>query len=246
MTKLLFILAITFTCVGQSLAQYDSKGENETSRFRPGLFWHYTGINPAKLEKVHKYDRLFFDISYNTWTGDLTPFKVKPTSIGFGTNLMFYVPLKKGNTVSLGWGFNHHWTHIRHDETFFNNLIEKSTEYSISPVESRSSLNFHQISIPLEIRFHKESWKHAKLHVGGKVGYLFGMNEKERLDNPNGKTIIQSYNFQDVNHLQYSAHIRLGIRNYALFGEYNFSKLFSNSKSTQLNVLRMGISISLF
>lgn len=244
--KLRVAFLSTFLFFGSLSAQYDSKGPNETSRFKPGLFWHFTGINPAQIEKVHKYDRLVFDVTYNTWAGDLKPFKTKPTSIGFGTNFMFDVPLTKGNTVSFGWGFNHHWTHIRHDETFFNNLTLQSTEYSISPYDSKSALNFHQISIPLEMRFHKESWKHFKLHLGGKIGYLFGMNEHERLDNPNGKTTIKSYNFQDERHLQYSAHVRLGIRNYALFGEYNLASLFTNSNSTQLNVLRLGLSISLF
>ncbi len=230
-----------------SNGQYDSKGPNETSRFRPGIMWHYTGINPAKLEKVHKYDRLIFDITYNDWAGDVKPFEVKPSSIGFGTNIMFDVPLKKGNTVSFGWGFNHHWTHIRHDNTFFVNLATKSTEYTVQSTPFKSSLNFHQVSIPLEMRFHKESWRHFKVHVGGKIGYLFGMNENTRLENPSGKkTVIKEYNFQDNNPLQYSAHIRLGLRNYALFGEYNFSPLFTNSKSTQVNVFRLGLSISLF
>lgn len=228
-------------------AQYDSKGEYETSRFRPGLFWYFTGLFPAKDEKVRKYDRLFFDISYNDWTGDLKPFGVKPSSIGFGTNLLFDVPLTKGNTVSFGWGFNHHWTHIRHDNTFFHNLTAKTTEYTELTQNIKSALNFHQISIPLELRFHKESWRHFKFHVGGKLGYAFGFHENTHLNNPGkGKTVIKDFNFQDSNPLQYSAHVRLGIRNYAVFGEYHFSPLFTEAKSTQLNILRFGISLSLF
>lgn len=227
-------------------AQYDSQGDHETSRFKPGLFWYYTGLNPAKIGKVRKYDRLIFDITYNDWMGDLKPFQVKPTSIGLGTNLMFDVPFTPGSTVSIGWGLNYHWSHIRHDETFFNNLQLSATEFSVSPLTTRSALNFHQLSIPLEIRLRKNSWKHLKLHIGGKLGYLFGMNEKERFDNPNGKTVIKSYNFQDTKPMQYSAHLRLGFRNYALFTEYHFSTLFSNANSTQLKVLRFGISISLF
>lgn len=244
-TLLLLLGFISFTTI--VFGQYKSKTDDGVSRFRPGIFWHYTGLNPAKTEKVHKYDRLVFDVTYNDWVGDVDPFKIKPTSIGLGTNLIFDVPLSKGNTVSFGWGFNHHWTHIRHDQTFYNNLVKESTEYSVPPYEAKkSALNFHQISIPLEIRFHKEEWKHVKFHLGGKVGYLFGMNENEQLENPDGKTIIKSYNFQDINPLQYSVHFRFGTRNFALFGEYNFSKLFSNSASTQLNVIRIGLSVSLF
>ncbi len=246
MMKRFFLLYIMSLMVSSVSAQYESTVEDETSRFRPGIFWYYHGLKPARTEKARKYDRLIFDLTYNTWTGDLDAFKSKPSSIGLGTNLIFDVPLKKGNPISFGWGFNHHWTHIRHDETFYNNLEKKYTEFAIAPYEARASLNFHQISVPLEFRFRKESWRHFKFHIGGKIGYLFGMNENERLENPYGKTVIKNYNFQDEVPLQYSAHLRLGIRNIALFGEYNFSKLFSNSLSTQLNTLRCGISFSVF
>jgi Outer membrane protein beta-barrel domain len=244
-----YALLMTVLCLVTPFfyGQYDSKGSKETSRFRPGIMWHYTGLNPARLEKVRKYDRLIFDITYNDWTGDLKSFGVKPTSIGLGTNFIFDVPLTKGNTVSFGWGFNHHVTHIRHDNTFFINLANKSTEYTFLQSASKSSLNFHQLSIPLELRFRKESWRHLKLHLGGKIGYVFAMHETSRLENPNGKkTIIKDYNFSDNNPLQYSAHLRFGLRNYALYGEYNFSKLFTNTQSTQLVIFRLGLSISLY
>jgi hypothetical protein len=244
--KSLLLIVTILVLSNSTFGQYDSKGKDEATRFRPGFMWYYHGIGQTKDKRMRKYDRLVFDITYNDWTGDLKSFKAKPTSIGLGTNFIFDVPLTDGNTVSFGWGFNHHWTHIRHDETFFHNLTEKSTEFSNSQVEGRTSLNFHQLSVPLELRFHKEAWKHFKVHVGGKIGWQFAFNETTRLTNSEGKTIIKDYNFQDKNPLQYSAHLRLGLRNYAFFGEYNFSKLFTNSKSTQLNVLRLGVSISLF
>ncbi|MGJ8661250.1 MAG: outer membrane beta-barrel protein [Bacteroidota bacterium] len=242
----LSILLITFFFSLTAFSQYDGEGEDEASRFRPGGGWFYTGIRPGKTDRPRKYDRLIFDILYNDWAGDLKPFQVKPTSIGFGVNLMFDVPLPKKNTVSFGWGFNYNRTRIQHNNTLFTNIKDGWTKYVESPVDVKTSLNYNQFSIPLEIRFRKESWKHLKVHLGGKIGYLTNMNEKTRLKDESGKTKIKDYHFPDVNNLQYSAHIRFGLRNYALFGEYNFAPLFSNSMSTQINVLRLGLSISLF
>jgi len=243
--KLVIITILLFFSL-TSFGQYDSKGEDEISRFRPGTMWFFRGIRPAKIQNQRKYDRLIFDILYNDWTGNLKPFNVKPTSIGFGASLMFDVPLNRGNTVAFGWGLNYNKTHVKHDNTFFTDVSNGWTKYTKSPVNAKSSLNYNQFSIPLELRFRNESWRHFKLHIGGKIGYITGLNEKTLLEDQTGKTKIKDYHFPDVNNLQYSAHVRVGIRSFALFGEYNFAQLFSNSASTQLNILRFGISVSLF
>jgi hypothetical protein len=237
-----FLLTISFNSFGQ----YDSKGNDEVSRFRPGTFWYFNGLRPGKKERARKYDRLIFDVFYNDWTGELKPFNVHPTSIGFSTNLMFDVPITKGNTIAFAWGLNYTLSHIRHDNTLFTNQKDELTVYKTSPINLQSSFNYNQFSIPLELRFRNESWKHFKVHFGGKIGYLAKATEKSVLSDEWGKTVIKDSRFPDLNPLQYSAHIRIGIRNIALFGEYNFSTLFKNEKSTQLNVIRMGLSISLF
>lgn len=244
MKILISILLLSFS--SYSFGQYDGKGKDEISRFRPGTFWFFNGLRPGKKTNSRKYDRLIFDVFYNDWTGDLKPFQVKPSSIGFSTNFMFDVPLTTGNTVAFGWGINHTFSHIRHDNTLFTNQKESWTQYTISPLKTKSSFNYNQFSIPLEIRFRNESWKHFKLHVGGKVGYVVSANEKTILKSDNGKTTIKDSHFPDLNQLQYSAHIRFGLRNIAFFGEYNFAPLFSDAQSTKLSVFRMGLSISLF
>ena len=47
-------LTILILCLASftATAQYDGKGENEVSRFRPGFIWYFTGLKPAKVEKV--------------------------------------------------------------------------------------------------------------------------------------------------------------------------------------------------
>ena len=91
MNKVLVLLGfILLANVGFS--QYNSEGEL-TSRFRAGFMWFYTGLRPAKVDKVRKYDRLIFDITYNDWNGDQELFQNHWASIGLNTNLMFDIPL---------------------------------------------------------------------------------------------------------------------------------------------------------
>jgi len=230
-------------------AQYDSKGENEVSRFRPGAMWFYTGIRPAKIEKVRKYDRLIFDITYNDWVGDKEPFDNSWASIGLNTNLMFDIPLTKGNTVSLGIGVSHQYTNIRHNTELIIDDVAQTTIYiPANATQSfyKSSLSGNSFSIPLELRFRNESWKHFKVHIGGKFGYQANLYSKEVSNFNSKRTVNKRFGFPDQNDWIYSAHVRIGLRNWALFASYNFNTIFSNKNSTQLNLIQMGLSISLF
>jgi hypothetical protein len=98
----------------------------------------------------------------------------------------------------------------------------------------------------LEFRFRTKGWKHIKFHVGGKIGYQANIYSKVISEDKNGKYVAKDYSFADINRWVYSAHMRLGIRNWAIYGSYNLNTLFSNRASTQLNLLQLGISISLF
>ncbi len=244
-------LVVIFSClVGFSLsAQYDGKGDNEVSRFRPGFMWYFTGLKPAKVEKVRKYDRLIFDVTYNDWIGDRNLFQNHWASIGMNTNLMFDIPLTKGNTVSLGLGVSHQFSVIRH-----NGLLLQDDLIGTTTWQAKTDSNFfnkgifggNSFSIPLELRFRKESWRHFKFHIGGKIGYQVNAYSKYVIGNGGNRDIQKYYGFPDLNRLVYSAHIRIGLRNWALFGSYNFNAIFSTTGSTQLNHVQMGLSVSLF
>lgn len=230
-------------------AQYDGKGEDEVSRFRPGMFWYYTGFKPAVPQKVRKYDRLIFDLTYNDWVGDQGPFENHWASIGLNTSLMFDIPLNLGNTVSLGVGLSHQFTNIRHNGNLTGSDSLGTTVWS--PKQStqtfkKSVLGGNSFSIPIELRFRKESWRHFKFHIGGKIGYQTNMFAKTVTGSGPTREVDKDFGFPDQVQLVYSAHIRLGLRNWALFASYNFNKLFTNSNSTQLNLVQGGISVSLF
>jgi hypothetical protein len=231
-----------------SNAQKDN--EDLISRYRPGTMWFFTGLRPARLEKVTKYDRLMFDVTYNSWNGrDRKPFENNWASIGFNTSLMFDIPLTKGNTISFGTGLTHSLFRIQH-----NNLLKVDSTNTFTQFQLKDSLQTfdrsfvggNTLSVPLEFRFRTKKWQHFKVHIGGKIGYQLNMFSKEITEGLNGKEIDKNNGFPDVNHLVYSAHMRIGIRNWALFGSYNFNSLFSNSASSKLNLLQVGVTISLF
>ena len=228
-------------------AQYDSKGETP-SMFRPGFMWYFTGIRPAKEERVRKYDRLIFDITYNDWSGDQAPFQNHWASIGFNTNFMFDIPLTKGNTVALGIGVSHQLMRVRHDALFTksDNPVSTSLVPKGTQTFNKNILVGNAFSMPIELRFHKESWKHFKLHLGGKVGYQANMFSKTVFGSGNNRDVVKDYGFSDLNPLIYSAHIRFGFRAWALYASYNFNRIFQESASTQLNQLQFGLSISLY
>lgn len=243
-------LLIVFILVSQvSWSQYDSKGADEASRFKPGFMWYYTGLRPVKLDSVRKYDRLIFDLTYNDWMGDVDPFQNHWASIGFNTNWMFDIPLTRGNTVSLGIGLCHQLVRIRHDNHMIGDELTKTSSYlskDSSDTFIKSAFGGNSFSIPLEIRFRKESWRHFKIHLGGRFGYQLNLYNRYIFDTPSGKDVVKKIGYPDKNDWIYSAHIRLGLRNWALYGSYSFNPLFTSSQSVQLNLLQFGLSISLF
>ena len=149
-------IILIFLSIGlQASAQYDSEGEN-TSRFRPGLFWYFTGYRPAIPGKVRKYDRLIFDLTYSDWTGDRKPFKV---------------------------------------------------------------------------------------HLGGRIGIESNFYGKLKSSSGGKATRLT---LPDYNRLTYGAYVRVGIRNWSILGSYSFNPLFSNANSTKLNMIQLGLSVSVF
>ena len=242
------LLVAICSIVFATQAQYNSQKE-PVSRYRPGLFWFYTGLAPAEEDKPEKYDRLIFDLTYNDWAGDIDPFQNHWGSIGLNTNFMWDIPLtKKSNKVAFGIGVSHSYMNIRHNNHLLAIDSIGATQFALKDSSDnfyKSTLAGNSFSIPIEFRFRTGGWRHFKVHIGGKIGYQANLISKY-VERVNGdKVVTKRYGFPDKNDLIYSAHVRIGIRNWALFASYNFNPLFKNSNSTQLNLIQMGLSVSL-
>jgi hypothetical protein len=249
MTKHILILLIVASSFNSKCQNFEEE-EGLVSRYRPGLLWFYTGFKPYdEEEKLRKYDRLIFDITYSDWYGGRDYFQSPWNSIGFNAALMFDVILSKQSTVAFGWGIGYSHFGNATNKQFTRDFDEKATYMSDFPEGQeplRNKFGANYIEIPLDLRFRTKGFKHFKVMIGGKIGYQINSFTKtaERIDGQTYKSKL--YNFADANRLRYGATIRIGIRNWAIYGAYYFSPLFTNSKSVQLTPFTAGISISLF
>jgi hypothetical protein len=247
MSRLIVIIAVVI--LPQIVLTQFNEEAGKMSRVKPGLMWHFTGLRPATAGKAQKYDRLIFDILYNDWQGDLTSFKNKWYSIGLNTNILFDIGLNKRNSLSLGTGFRHSLFRTENLGNLFS--ADPTNTYTmvsegVSSDCKRRLLCGNSIGIPLELRFRTKGIKHVKFHMGGVVAYQWNIYARSVFTGQEGRQVVKDYNFKDVNPLALSAHIRVGIRNWAVYGSYGINPLFSNRSSTYLHLIQLGISVSLF
>lgn len=227
--------------------QYDGKDSLLVSRYRPGFMWFNTGWRPAEVGKPRKYDRLIFDLTYNTLVANnkmQSPNFLR--SIGFNVNTMWDIPLNEGNGFALGIGIRYGFQRVGFQGTFSGDSTNSFTTYNptIANGAEKQLIGSHVFSIPLEVRLRMKKWKQAKLHLGGSIGYRAGTFTKQWFDQNN--LIIKSRSFNDASGLTFGVHARIGIRNWAFFADYTLSKQFENKQSTPINPLSFGISLSVF
>lgn len=241
-----FLIPFAILCCLFTKAQNDKSA----SRFKPGVMWYYNGIKPAKIGKARKYDRFMVDLCYNTWNGNLKPFKNTLFSFGINTALLFDIPLTTENTLSFGTGFSHTFFSVNTETLFKTDWDNTKTTIlsnnDTSSLSAHNSLSGHSFSIPIEIRFRTKGWKHIKFHIGGKVGYQINLFTKTVINDSHGKSVYKEFIFPDVNRLIYAAYARIGVRNWALFTSYNVNPLFKNKQSASLNLIQVGLTVSLF
>lgn len=242
-------ITLIFSCISLlCFGQYDSEGELK-SRFRPGIMWYNTGWKPAQPEKPRKYDRLMFDITYNDWVGDRKTFRMQGPSMGMNVSWLLEFPIVKKNLVSFAVGPGYGFYNLRHDMPMVYDLTNKTTGFgdeSDVGFFGKRKLVGHQIFIPVEFRFRTKGWRHFKVHIGGKAGYQLSLFEKAKFSQ-NGEDIkVKNNSSPDISRLVYSAHVRVGIRNFALYGSYNFNPFYTNDGSTKLHLLQLGLTVSLF
>lgn len=235
------ILFCAFSLCGLSQKKDDNRNK---SRYRPGLLWFHTGW---KNGQAPKYDRLMFDITYNDWIGERKTFAMKGPSMGMNVSWMFDIPLNKRSTISIGVGPSYGFYNLRHDLPVYLDNTESFTQFGeIAGIFGKRKLVGHQLSLPLEFRFRTPDLIHFKVHLGGKIAYQLALFEKGQHTLNGTEVKFKNPSFKDVNRFVYSVHVRVGIRNFALYASYNFNPLFNHDLSTKMHLLQLGLSISLF
>ena len=210
--------------------------------------WYYNGVTEPREGMIRKYDRLIFDVVYNTWTGAEEPFQKPGFNFGFNTNLMFDIPLVEGNPVSIGIGFAYSFVKYRHDGMFVNDSLGylQFNATNTTPGFYKSAIAGSNFGVPIELRIRRPAWRQFKIHIGGKIGYQSTLYDKTYSKINEKRVISKSFFGSERSELTYSVHARVGIRNYALFASYNLNPLFHKSENVDLHILQFGLSVSVF
>lgn len=246
-TAIIFLLAFIFVTNNIYSQERDTLRKQDTqTRYNPGLFWRFTGFEPRYGKEGEKYDRLIVDLNYNDWTGDRNGTKTNWYSIGYNINLFFDIPFNRKSTTSLGIGLSYSHVNLMHNGVLSMNDSLGTTTLGL-PVAGMSERQMNKfvanyIELPLEFRFRTPGYKHFKFHVGFKAGVRISSFERWK----EGSDLYKEFNHPDIARFRYGATVRIGIRNWSLYGAYFFSDMFTNSASSKLNPFSLGLSISLF
>jgi hypothetical protein len=244
--KFLKLLPIFLLLSFQGFAQPVGKDSSLVSRHRPGIFWYNTGWRPARPGKLRKYDRLIIDVTYNQLlrSGSV---KANPLrSFGCNINTMWDIPITNGNTVSLGIGLAYKYQKTGPKGLFFGDSTNSYTNYYADSSYSdyrKNTFGNHIIALPIELRFRSPKWQHFKMHLGGSIGYRMQTFQKVW---PESKHAVKNKDLPDQNRLVYGVHMRIGIRNWALFADYTLAPQFKSGKSDKISALAFGVSLSVF
>lgn len=251
MKKLIIILLLACT-VQPAMAQEDDDEDKKERRHpflrrRPGIMRLYTGIVAPPPDRADKFDRFNTSFFWNSWLGDVNGVKTKFYAIGHEINLMFDVPFGKKGRVGLGIGLGYsHFSLRTNGEIFF---IDDGTDlYSeLAPYTGESRwINrtvFNFLELPFELRFRsaRERGK-FKFYPGFKAGVMFEYFHKHRV----GTDEFKEFNFPKINLFHYGPTFRMGVDNIMIYGYYDLAPIFSDQKSSQLQLFSVGISIGWF
>nr|WP_294859975.1 hypothetical protein [uncultured Fluviicola sp.] len=245
--RFLKLLPVFLLISFQGLAQPQGKDSILVSRHRPGIFWYNTGWRPAKPGKLRKYDRLIIDLTYNQLVKSGSVRENPWRSFGCNINTMWDIPLIDGNTVSLGIGLAYKYQKTGPKGLFFADSSNSYTRYyaDSSYLDYRkNTFGNHILAIPIEFRFRTPKWQHFKVHLGGSIGYRLQTFQKVWPEDKHKG--IKDKALPGRNPLLYGVHMRIGIRNWALFADYTLAPQFKGGKSEQISALAFGVSLSIF
>lgn len=212
--------------------------------YRPGIFWYFTGLTPPKKAWKPRYDRLIFDIKYNDLVNpsDIHLFNTKWNSIGFNMQFIFDIRLAKNNTVSLGLGIGYEFDKYVHNKELASIGYRKYDFATPTTNFDKAILRTNTFFIPVELRFRTKGYQHFKFQIGSNIGYRFGNN---KVYSDDLTTRLRTGKMKNFEWLLVDAHVRMGIRNWAIIASTNLLPIFRKTDVKSVPI-SLGLSISLF
>lgn len=231
-TLLLLVLSFCFT-YGHSQDQLLS----ETKAF-----------NPFKVKVLEQSDIFGVDIYWSDWYNKSQSIKTKGFSFGFNINYFYDISFtrKKKTSLAIGIGYNFFNMHNQgrldvlqdsitgNQYTRFNHL---SAQEIVDSKKNKIAIN--TIDVPIELRFRIKTGKDMiKIYPGFKFGYILGLSYIRKTDQ--GKTTITNY--PDMNNWRLAPTLRIGYKDFFVFGSIDLMPIFSNEASSRFTPIRIGVS----
>ncbi len=220
-----------------------------------GLFHYYTGLFLPKYDSPRRVDRLFVDVQYATWIDVPEDVELKPWSHGLQIYRLLDIPFGKSNFgFAIGPGlslynFHHNAQYNEVIDPITNDVFSEFRPYSDGFEYRKNKLSVNSVELAGELRIRskpgtvdnkkKKLWR---LYLGGKAGWIF--NGHSTTIGEDGK--YKTYNFNNLNRLQYGVAARLGWHRIMLSANYSMNSLFLKDQGQDLRTLGAGITIYFF
>lgn len=233
--KIIFLF-IFLTCPWIVIAQ-TNEVVSETKHF-----------NPFKVKVLDQEDIFGVDLYWSDWYSKSKSVKTKGFSFGFNVNYYYDIAFTESakSSFAIGIGYNLFNMHNQGrfaivEDSITGNRSTQIQELSVQELAEtkRNRIAINTIDIPIELRFRIGKKKNKfKIYPGVKIGYNFGLAYTRTTET--GKTTIN--NFPDVNNWRIAPTLRIGFKDFFIFGSVDVLPLFQNSESTRFTPIRFGIS----
>lgn len=201
-------------------------------------------------------DHFLLQYGYTGWAGKPDSINTGGFSKSFNVYFMFDFPFKTNPKLSMAFGPGISSDHIKFKETYVG-LKEQTValpfvDQSDTNHFKRTKLVTTYLEAPIEFRYTANpmnSDKSFKFAIGVKVGTMIKahtrnkdlLNKSDNLINP---YVMKESNKKFFNTTRLSAHARVGLGHFSLYGSYQITTLFKDGAAAEIRPFSIGLTLS--
>jgi hypothetical protein len=188
------------------------------------------------VDSLYREDQMYVALSLNLVQQRPAGFSQHSLSSGVSFGFLRDMPINKKRTWAIAAGLGYSYANLK------NNIkVDNTTSnimYSIDNDFDKNKLVFHELELPIEIRWRNstfESHKFWRIYTGFKVSYLFASKSEYK---SSLETLIVKNN-SHLSKIKYGTYLSVGNNTGNIYAFYALSPLFNN---VQLNDKRLDLS----
>ncbi|MBL7743475.1 MAG: outer membrane beta-barrel protein [Chitinophagaceae bacterium] len=201
-------------------------------------------------------DHFLLQLGYTGWAG--RPDTITPSGFSKSINVyfMFDFPFKTNPKLSMAFGpgistdniiFKEHFVGIRENSSVFQISDRSDTNHF-----RKTKLTTVYLEAPVEFRYTKDPLnpgKSLKFAIGVKVGTMLKAYTKSKDWQTKSDATINSYTQKEAskqyfNTTRLSAHARIGLGHFSLYGSYQITTLLKDGAGAEIRPYSIGITLS--